>query len=387
MNYLTKPIFEMHEFPEYLATFGHEVGFVQFPEGQRKNQRPAQNPQVVIKGRVLPDARLTLFTPWTLSMSGVNRLVAAVTIFFQFRAILKNFAPDIVVSYAVPTSGWQALNACRLAQIPFVFRALDVSHKIRPSWFAPLILMAEKFIYRNSDWLSANNAAMKKYCESLGAKPEKTSVELPPLHLEHFDVERDEKLRASLGFESNSRVFLYMGTFFYFSGLPDLIRKFAEKRLEGDYLLLVGGGDQERELIELVKTLRIQKFVVFTGFVDFDKLPSYLSVADVALNPMQPSLVSNAAIPNKVIQYLAAGLPVVSTRLDGLQATFVEGKSIAYADSPSDVFPLAQQILGNSQESNDMSARKGIVKKLFDVQESVTRFEEMLREVVDSRLQ
>ena len=32
VSFLDKPIFEMHEFPEYLASRGHEVHFVDFLE-------------------------------------------------------------------------------------------------------------------------------------------------------------------------------------------------------------------------------------------------------------------------------------------------------------------------------------------------------------------
>ena len=108
-----------------------------------------------------------------------------------------------------------------------------------------------------------------------------------------------------------------MGSFFYFSGLADVLQKLALMD-ERPVLVLIGGGEQDAELRTMTEKLHLEDCVKFTGFVGFAELPSYLSMADVAINPMVPSMVSNKALPNKVLQYMASGLPVVTTRLDGL---------------------------------------------------------------------
>ncbi len=386
VNYSTKPIFEMHEFPEYLAIAGHQVGFVHFPEGETSLKNRRRKFKEVISGRAVPGARLTLYTPSTLSTGLVGRLSLALTFYFKFLEILRNFRPDVVVSYAVPTSGWQALLACQAAGIPYVFRALDVSHKIRKSFFSILIRWAEIYIYSNSDWVSANNPAMLRYCRGMGAASGKSSVDFPPLELIHFDVPRDYTLRASLGFNEHDRIYMYMGTFFYFSGLAQLIQSFSKSRLDNDRLLLIGGGEQESELRDLVMTLNLQEFVFFTGFVNFGDLPRYLSIADVALNPMEVSLVSNAALPNKVIQYLAAGLPVVSTKLEGLQSSLSEEGDVTYVDSSGEVFTAAQSLIFRELSSPHSVERKELVRNLFDRRRSVSGFQALLEEVIDSHL-
>ena len=66
VNYLTKPIFEMHEFPEHLARLGHEVGFVHFPEGYSQSQIRDLGWRKKVSGRVVEGVELDLFTPWSL---------------------------------------------------------------------------------------------------------------------------------------------------------------------------------------------------------------------------------------------------------------------------------------------------------------------------------
>jgi glycosyltransferase involved in cell wall biosynthesis len=384
VNYLEKPIFEMHEFPEHLAALGHEIGFVQFPERWSLKKVRSFGWRTQIRGRVLPEQNLTLYTPQNAAGNLLGRLKTALTFKRSFAAIVKDFRPDVVVSFSVPTSGWQALAVCKTLRIPFVFRALDVSHLIRKSVFSRLILSAEKFIYRNASAVSANNPAMADYCRNMGAVATKTFVDLPPIDLSHFatGLSQRDQVRFKLGIPSESKVILYMGSFFYFSGLPQLVDEFARSAKDDNVLVLVGGGEQDQELRHQVAKLGLTKKVLFTGFVGFNELPNYLAAADVAVNPMQSSLVSNAAFPNKMIQYLATGLVVATTKLKGLELTFGDVPGIRYSETPEQVMRDALE-LSSSQELNSLGkANQALVAEKFSKVEAVKAFETRLREVV-----
>ncbi len=386
VNYLEKPIFEMHEFPEYLSLRGHQVGFVQFPEGWTRKQVSAQGYTSQVPGRAAMESSITLFTPQNASGTLIGRLKTSLTFGKTFREILRNFKPDVVVSFSVPTSGWQSLRAAKGLSVPFVFRALDVSHKIRKNLFSPLIWSAERNIYKSADWVSANNPAMADYCISMGAKAESVSVDLPPIDLSHFSSStsfRDE-YRKKLGIDRDAKVVVYMGSFFYFSGLPEFIREFAKSDDPKVRLVLIGGGEQEKELRNLVRELGISERVIFTGFVGFTDLPKYLSVADVAINSMHRTLVSNAAFPNKVIQYMASGLPVVSTDLDGLRETFGKIEGLKLVSNAQEVFLESQRLLelSNLQEIGRLNQQT--VARIFSKEGAVTAFESLLEKVVKS---
>jgi glycosyltransferase involved in cell wall biosynthesis len=385
VNYLEKPIFEMHEFPEHLAALGHDVGFVQFPEGLSSSEVRSLGWKTKIPGRVLPNQDLTLYTPQNAAGNLMGRLKTALTFKRSFTSVVKDFRPDVVVSFSVPTSGWQALTVCKKLGIPFAFRALDVSHLIRKSVFSRLIHSAEKFIYRNASAVSANNPAMADYCQTMGAVASRTFVDLPPIDLSHFadGQSQREQVRSKLGIPAESKVILYMGSFFYFSGLPQLVDEFAKSAQGDKVLVLVGGGEQDQELRQQVAELGLTTKVLFTGFVGFNELPSYLAAADVAVNPMQSSLVSNAAFPNKVIQYLATGLAVATTRLRGLELTFGDVPGIRYSETPEQVMRDALD-LSSSQDLNALGrANQTLVAEKFSKVEAVKAFETRLREVVE----
>jgi glycosyltransferase involved in cell wall biosynthesis len=384
VNYLEKPIFEMHEFPEHLAASGHEIGFAHFPEGYSRSQVKALGWKSIIRGRVLGDAKLTLYTPQNCSGSFLGRLWTAGTFRATFARILQDFRPDVVVSYSVPTSGWQAIMASRSAKTPLVFRALDVSSRIRKTLLRPLIILAERFVYRRANHVSANNPALADYAVSMGAHSKNVSVEKPPVDFEHFanaSIWRDSH-RAKLGIPRDAKVVVYMGSFFYFSGLSSVIEDFSSNSLPDQYLVLIGGGEQDQLLRSLVETMKLGDRVIFTGFVGFEELPKYLGIADVAINPMVQVEVANLALPNKVLQYIACGLPVVSFELPGLSASLEGYPFLTTAHSESGIWNAVEEVLNSNEFSPELARQAaGVLAQSFSISATVLKFERMVREI------
>ncbi len=90
----------------------------------------------------------------------------------------------------------------------------------------------------------------------------------------------------------------------------ELIKKTAEHFSEGS-IILIGkiAVDAERK----IKILDNVKNIHLLGRKPYEELPAYCKGFDVALNPFEINELTLAANPLKVREYLAAGLPVVST--------------------------------------------------------------------------
>ncbi len=383
VSYRKKVIFEIHEFPELLSRAGHDVSFLEFDEARKfwqGNQSPRHE---LIAGRVHPEAKVKLSRPLQLGIPGLDRILALITVVPHLNHLLKTGGFDAVVLYAVPTYGLQTLWLAKKHRVSVMFRALDVSHKIRSSVFSSAIKWIEKRIYKQVELLSANNPAMAKYCYELSGRDSKTAVHFPPLDLSHFqNGSRDNALRLSLGFSEGGKVLVYMGSFFYFSGLMDALDEFAKISLDDPRLkfLLIGGGEQDSELKQKVEKLGLSEKVVFTGFVSYADLPKYLKVADLAVNTLEPTLVANVAFPNKVLQYMAAGLPVVSTKLDGLEQTFGNSVGITWASDSRAVIQAATRLAEqpDAELRNAVKLQLDAVSQIFGVQAAVDNFEEAL---------
>ncbi len=90
----------------------------------------------------------------------------------------------------------------------------------------------------------------------------------------------------------------------------ELIKKTAEHFKDGSIVLI---GKIAVDAEQKVKILKNTPNVHFLGRKPYAELPAYCKAFDVALNPFAINELTLAANPLKVREYLAAGLPVVST--------------------------------------------------------------------------
>jgi glycosyltransferase involved in cell wall biosynthesis len=380
IDYLEKVIYEIQEFPELLALEGHEVTFFHFQEEADRGKKNLFRTRV-ISGRTIPEAKLTLVGPHQFGIRGLDRLWATLSCWPALYKLFRNNDFDVVLNFAVPTYGLQALILSKFFNVPFIHRALDSSHEIRESIFKYPILWVEKLIYRFSPLLSANNSAMLNYCVGLSGRKRNSVINYPPLALDRFsNVQASSELRENLLIQPSDKVITYMGSFFYFSGLPAVVQRFSELVREDEpiKLLLVGGGEQDDELRDMVLKLRISDKVVFTGLVTFDDLPSYLSLSNVAINPLEIGRVASIAFPNKVLQYLATGLTVVSTRLEGLVSALDGTRNLIWANSPEEVLEKALEIVRSGSQETEGRDTVERLNQLFSPRAALSSLEETL---------
>jgi glycosyltransferase involved in cell wall biosynthesis len=77
---------------------------------------------------------------------------------------------------------------------------------------------------------------------------------------------------------------------------------------------MVGRGLQgeEKSLESELKSSQLGEYVRFTGWVPAEQLPAYFEAADVAIYPYDDTLINRTKCSVKLIDLLAAALPVVA---------------------------------------------------------------------------
>jgi glycosyltransferase involved in cell wall biosynthesis len=317
---------------------------------------------------VYPESKIKLAGPHLFGIPAIDRLWATLSCLPALFSLFSKTKFDVVLNFAVPTYGLQILAIAKLFGVPVLHRALDASHEIRESVYRLPILAVEKLLYRLAGTLSANNEAMKNYCASLSGRKRPSFVNYPPLDLDHFSsVVLDKELRRRVGIQEKDKVITYMGSFFYFSGLPECIDEFAQLSAKDKNLklLLIGGGEQEKELRSQVEKLGIGDSVMFTGFVSYADLPRYLKLSDVTINPLKISQVASVAFPHKVLQYLATGLLIVSTRLEGLVSALDGIEGLYWVDDSRATITKAYELIAQSDAFKQPASVQERLKELF----------------------
>lgn len=169
--------------------------------------------------------------------------------------------------------------------------------------------------------------------------PNKFAVMPYPIELpEQKDFDR-AKLKKDLGLPSDSFVIGAVARFVEQKGLEYLIKAAAKILAEHDrpdiYFLLVGYGKEEAELKGLVNELKINSRFIIQGARDIKDVLPILDIFVIS------SLWE--AQPISMIEAMAAGCPVVATKVGGIPEIIVEGKNGLLVE-PKDENSLALKI-------------------------------------------
>jgi glycosyltransferase involved in cell wall biosynthesis len=334
VSWFNKVVFEMHDFPELLSLKGHEVHFLDFDEGK---PRARWKSVTTTETRAHEGSNVSVTTPPRFLPGIFGRLLATIIQPLVFVRLIKQIEPDVVVTYSIPTSGWQITKICNTKNIPIIARAIDISHLLRKTAFKPLIKRSEKYIFAHADHVSTHNEALRQYCISLGASPNKTSVIFPGVDFSRFTPGPPRvDLQNVHGINPEDKVLLFMGTLFRFSGLFELLTELAPTLYvhPSIKILILGDGEDFNRLNKLYKDLGLQSQVLMPGRIEYDLLADYLRLGNVALLPFKQDLVTHSVLPGKILQYLACGLPTVATPLDGLMSMIQANNGVVYSSSP-----------------------------------------------------
>jgi glycosyltransferase involved in cell wall biosynthesis len=142
--------------------------------------------------------------------------------------------------------------------------------------------------------------------------------------------------------QRSNKILIYQGAVNIGRGLEEIIE--AMQFLEGYELWIVGIGDIYNDLIEKVKKLNLTPKVRFLGRKTIDELPKITAQADLGLS-IEKNLGLNYyyALPNKIFDYIQAGVPVLCSDLPEMRK-IVETYGVGEILGSHEPMKLAEQI-------------------------------------------
>jgi glycosyltransferase involved in cell wall biosynthesis len=110
-------------------------------------------------------------------------------------------------------------------------------------------------------------------------------------------------------------------------------------------LLIAGSGPAEQELRQLTLSLGVQEHVLFQGFVPYSDLPALLARADIGVATSRQNEFRQYASPLKLVEYMAAGLPVICSGGGEAEKMIEESKAGVNIPFEPEAFAAAVQSL------------------------------------------
>lgn len=165
-----------------------------------------------------------------------------------------------------------------------------------------------------------------------------------------------KEIRERYGLRSEDFVLLFVSHNFRLKGLRYLIQALALiQRKRQNVKLLVIGRDRAGPYRRLARKMGCENDVLFAGGIN--DLERYYSSADMLVHPTFYDACSLV-----VLEALASGLPVITTRYNGAGWIISEGKEGFVLDDPRNVKALAEKILvlsvSNKLEETSRAARE-----------------------------
>jgi glycosyltransferase involved in cell wall biosynthesis len=167
----------------------------------------------------------------------------------------------------------------------------------------------EEGTFRTADRIQVVSSQLLGYVRSVA--PDVPATWIP----NGADVPRMQTARPSALPKLKGRTVVgFVGSMKPWHGVEELLEAFARARREHPraVLVLVGNGPREAQVIERAKRADLSGSVVCTGRLPHAEVPSVIARFDVAVAPYRPAE-RFYFHPLKVVEYLAAGKPVIYT--------------------------------------------------------------------------
>jgi len=213
---------------------------------------------------------------------------------------------------------------------------------------------------------------IKQQIDSIGIK---TNVEIVynGLDSQQFNKEKITPIpRDQFGFCENDFVAIYTGRIVPQKGIKELIQAFLLLKDYPDIKLLIVGGDnfgdsvQSNIFLEELHKMSDERSgkIIFTGFIPYTQMPSYLNIADVAIVPSR----INEALGMVCIEATAMGLPVIATNDGGIAETLLGQKHIILNkddDLPAHIAKAVLEIKVNYKKYQGNTLNKVFTKEIY----------------------
>ena len=206
--------------------------------------------------------------------------------------------------------------------------------------------------------------AVAVICEGLrgdlierGVAPAKIVVSPNGVDMELFGSPppADEALAARLGL-CGKTVIGYIGSFYDYEGLDDLIEAMPMLTCDA-HLLMVGGGPMEAALRAQAQASPVADRIHFVGRVPHEEVERYYSLVDVLAYPRKRMRLTDLVTPLKPLEAMAQGRLVAASDVGGHKELIADGNTgtLFPADNPAGLASALDQLLA---ERHDWDARR-----------------------------
>ncbi|NCP13940.1 MAG: glycosyltransferase, exosortase A system-associated [Sphingomonadales bacterium] len=254
-------------------------------------------------------------------------------------ALAAEWRPDIIHAHSPALCGAAAKRAARALGIPFVYEirafwedaAVGNLTGTQGSIKYRLTRALETQVAKSADALFAICDGLKDDLARRGIPESRIHVMRNGVDLELFGdpPPRDTTLAADLGIAEGAPVIGYIGSFYAYEGVDDLIAAMPLLRQSHPdaRLLLVGAGPMDASWRAAAAALPEPDAVIFTGRVPHAAVERYYSLVDVLAYPRKSQRLTDLVTPLKPLEAMAQRRLVAASSVGGHRELITDGET------------------------------------------------------------
>ncbi|MVZ97844.1 glycosyltransferase, exosortase A system-associated [Sphingorhabdus sp. IMCC26285] len=236
----------------------------------------------------------------------------------------------------------------------------------------------ENYVVNHADAVAVICEGLKGDLVGRGVPPSKITISPNGVDLELFGSPppADSALAAQLGLTGKD-VIGYIGSFYDYEGLDDLIAAMPLMAHDA-HLLLVGGGPMEQALRAQSLASPCADRIHFVGRVSHDEVERYYSLVDLLAYPRKKMRLTDLVTPLKPLEAMAQGRLVVASDVGGHKELIQNDETgiLFCAGDPVDLAAAIDKLLANRASWHAMRNRaRQFVEKERSWQKNIYRYD------------
>ncbi len=209
-------------------------------------------------------------------------------------------------------------------------------------------------VFANADAMIAVSPGVANYLESFEKAKGRVHIIANGVALDRFAPSAQQNANRLANLTASSDVTVgFLGTLKPWHGLATLVDAWAilRQRNENVRLLVVGDGPEYESMHSNIEKLGLLDYVKFTGAVQPEDVAHWLGQMDIAVAPY-PNMEHFYFSPLKIYEYMAAGIPVIATRVGHLETVVAHGYNgmLVEAENPTAMADCIANLIKDSSK-------------------------------------